>query len=161
MSLDLHLPRLFMKVKVTKSCLTLCDPMYCSLPDSSVHGILQARIREWVATPYSRGPSQFCDQSQVSHIAGGFFTIWATREAWEYWSGQPNPSSGDLPNPGIALGSPGLQVDSLPPGKTASFSVEPQFTVFCLLPPEPLHQNRFMLRKSVCFSVQHPSLHFL
>ena len=46
------------KVSVTHSCLTLCDPMGCSLPGSSVHGILQARILEWVVIPFSRGPSQ-------------------------------------------------------------------------------------------------------
>ena len=49
-------------------------------PDSSVHGILQARILEWVAIPFSRGSSQPRDRTQVSHIAGRFFTIWATRE---------------------------------------------------------------------------------
>ena len=45
------------KVKVSLSCLTLCDPMDCSLPGSSVHGILQARMLEWVAIPFSRGSS--------------------------------------------------------------------------------------------------------
>ena len=53
-----------------------CDPM-----DYTVHGILQARILEWVAFPFSRESSQPRDQTQVSHIAGGFFTSWATREA--------------------------------------------------------------------------------
>ena len=52
-----------------------------SLPDSSVHGIFQARILEWVAMPFSRGSSWPRDQIQVSHIVGKFFTIWATREA--------------------------------------------------------------------------------
>ena len=52
-----------------------------------VHGILQARILEWVAVPFSREYSQPRDQTQVSHIAGGFFTSWATREAQKYWSG--------------------------------------------------------------------------
>ena len=47
-----------MKVKVTQSCLTLCDPVDCSLPGSSVHGIFQARILEWVVIPFSRGSSQ-------------------------------------------------------------------------------------------------------
>ena len=70
------------KVKVTQSSLTLCDPM-----DYTVHGILQARRLEWVAFSFSRGSSQLRDQTQVSHIAGGFFTSWATREAQEYWSG--------------------------------------------------------------------------
>ena len=63
------------KVKVAQSCLTLCDPRYYT-----VHGILQARILEWVAFPFSRGSSQPKDQTQVSHIAGRFFTNWATRE---------------------------------------------------------------------------------
>ena len=49
--------------------------------DYPVHGILQARILEWVAFTFSRGSSQCRDQTQVSHIAGGFFTSWATREA--------------------------------------------------------------------------------
>ena len=64
------------EVKVTQSCLTLCDPMVYT-----AHGILQARILEWVAFPFSRGSSQARDQSQVSRIAGRFFTSWATREA--------------------------------------------------------------------------------
>ena len=58
--------------------------------------------------PFSWNPTQ------VSHIAGEFFTILATREAHEYWSGQPFPSPGDLPNTGIELGSHALQADSLP-----------------------------------------------
>ena len=57
-------------------CLTLCDPMDCSLPGSSVHGILQAGILEWGAMPSSRGPSQPRDQTQISCIAGGFFTLY-------------------------------------------------------------------------------------
>ena len=57
-----------------QSCLTLCDPMIGSLPGSSVHGILQARTLEWVAMPSSRGSSQSRDQTQISCIAGGFFT---------------------------------------------------------------------------------------
>ena len=64
-------------VLVTQLCLTLCDAMDCSLPCSS----LQARILEWVAIPFSREWSQPKDQTQVSCIAGRFFTIWATREA--------------------------------------------------------------------------------
>ena len=74
-----------MKVLVSQTCPTLCDPMECSLLGSSVHGILQARILKWVGTPFSRG----------------------------------------LPYPGIKLGSPALQADSLPsepPGKPRSQS---------------------------------------
>ena len=58
---------------------TLCRPMDCSPPGSSVHGILQARILEWLAIPLSRGSSQTRDRSQVSCIAGRFSTVWATR----------------------------------------------------------------------------------
>ena len=63
---------------VAQSCLTLCHPMDRSPPGSSVHGILQARILEWVAMPSSRGSSQLRDQTWVSHIAGRFFTSWGT-----------------------------------------------------------------------------------
>ena len=62
-------------VLVAQLCLTLCDPMYCSPPGSSVHGILKARILEWIAISFSRGSSQPRDQTQVSCIAGRFFTI--------------------------------------------------------------------------------------
>ena len=55
--------------------------------DYTVHEILQARILEWVAIPFSRGSSQTRDQTQVSRIARRFFTSWATGEAQEYWSG--------------------------------------------------------------------------
>ena len=66
---------------VAQSCMTLCHSMDCSPPGSSVQGVLQARILEWVAMPSSRGSSQPRDQIQVSCIAGGFFTVWAIREA--------------------------------------------------------------------------------
>ena len=62
-------------------CIQLCNPMDCSLPGSSVHGILQARILEWVVISFSRGSSQGRDWTRVSWIAGRFFTVWATREA--------------------------------------------------------------------------------
>ena len=62
------------KVLITQSCRTLFDPMNCSLPSSSVHGILQARIVEWVAISFSRGFSWRRDRTQVSCIAGRFFT---------------------------------------------------------------------------------------
>ena len=68
-------------VLVAQSCQTLCDPMDDSPSGSSVHGILQARILEWVALPFSKGSSQPRDWTQVSCIAGGFFTVWATRHS--------------------------------------------------------------------------------
>ena len=63
------------------SCVWLCDLLDCTPPGSSLHGILQARILEWVAIPFSRGSSWPRDPTQVSHISGRFFTIWAIREA--------------------------------------------------------------------------------
>ena len=90
-------------MKLAQSCPALCDPM-----DYTVHGILQASILEWVVCPFSRGSSQSRDQTLVSHIAGGFFTSWATREAQEYWSGWPILSLADIPNPGIEPGSPAI-----------------------------------------------------
>ena len=68
-------------VLVTQLCLTLCDPMEHSSLGSSVYGILQARILEWVAIPFSRKSSWPRDWTWVSCIAGRFFTVWATKEA--------------------------------------------------------------------------------
>ena len=87
--------RLLLQIKkseVTQSYPALCNPMDCSLPGSSIHGIFQARVLEWVATSFSRGSSWPRDWTQVSriagrhfttqvcHIAGRRFTVWATRE---------------------------------------------------------------------------------
>ena len=60
---------------VAQSCPTLCDPMDCSLPGSSIRGILQTRVLEWVAISFSRRSSQPRDRTQVSYIAGRRFTI--------------------------------------------------------------------------------------
>ena len=62
-------------VLVAQSCPTLCNPMNYSPPGSSVHGILQARILDWVPIPFSRESSRPSDRTWVSHITGGFFTI--------------------------------------------------------------------------------------
>ena len=67
--------------EVTQSCPSLCDSMDCNLPGSSVHGILQTRVLEWVAISFSREFSRPRDQTQVSRFAGRRFTVWATREA--------------------------------------------------------------------------------
>ena len=71
--------------EVAQSCLTLCDPMDCSLPGSSVHGIFQARVLEWAAISFLRGPSRPMDQTQVFRIVGRRFTVWATREAIKHY----------------------------------------------------------------------------
>ena len=60
-----------------------CVWLFVTPMDDTVHGILQTRILEWVAVPFSRGSSPPRDQTQVSHIAGGFFTSWATREFYK------------------------------------------------------------------------------
>ena len=67
--------------EVAQSCPTLCDPMDCSPPGSSLHGILQAIVLEWVVIYFSRGSSKPRDQTQVFCIPGGHFNLWATREA--------------------------------------------------------------------------------
>ena len=72
---------------VSQSCPTHCIPMNYSLPGSYLHGIFQARILEWVTIPFSRGSSPPGDQTQVSWIAGRFFTLWAIREAHYPWYG--------------------------------------------------------------------------
>ena len=66
--------------EVAQSCPTLCNPMDCSLTGSSIHGVFQARVLEWVTISFSRGSSRPRDQTQVSCIGGRHFTIWATRE---------------------------------------------------------------------------------
>ena len=67
--------------EVAQSCLNLCDPVDCSLPGFSVHGILQARILEWVTISFSRGSFRPRGQTQVSRIGGRCFNLWANREA--------------------------------------------------------------------------------
>ena len=77
-----------MKVKseseVDRSCPTLIDPMDCSLPGSSLHGIFQAKVLEWVANSFSRGSSWLRDQTRVFRIVGGCFTVWDTREVIQW-----------------------------------------------------------------------------
>ena len=96
-----------MKVQVAQSCPALCDPM-----DYTVHGILQAKILEWVAFLFSRGSSQPRDRTQVSRMAGRFLTSCTTREAQEYWVAYPFSSASFRPR--NEPGSPALQADSLP-----------------------------------------------
>ena len=118
-----------LKVKVAQSCPTLCNPVVCSLPGSSVHGILQARIQEWVAfsSPgdlsdpgiIPGSPTLRADALPSEPPRGLFETPWTVQSLEifrpEYWSEeQPFRSPGDLPNPGIKPRSPSLQVDSLP-----------------------------------------------
>ena len=96
----------------------------CKSMDYTIHGILQARILEWVTVPFSSGSSQPRDWTQVSHTDGRLFTSWATGEAQEYWSGWPIPVLADLPDPRFKPGSPTLQVDSLPTEQRKTYSTE-------------------------------------
>ena len=103
-----------MKMLVTQSCLTLCDHMDCSPPGSSVHGILQARILEWVANSSSRGSSWPRDWTHISCTEGRFFTIWSTRE----WASIPI-----LRNSSCPLKAQQIETGILPAVKT-SWQVE-------------------------------------
>ena len=69
--------------EVAQSCPTLCDPIDYSLPGSSVHGIFQAIVLEWIVISFSRGSSQPRARTRVSRIVDRRFTIWATREVRE------------------------------------------------------------------------------
>ena len=95
---------------VTKSCPTLCNPIDCSPPGSSVHGISQARTLEWVAISFSRWSSRPRDRTQVSHIVGRHFYSLSYQGSrlelnryllFVQWVRVPFPSPGDLPDPGI------------------------------------------------------------
>ena len=88
----------------SQSCLILWDLMDCNLPHSSVCGIIKARIFEWVAISFFRGSSWPRDRTQVCCIAGGFFTIWATREATD------NNNNNSKNNNTIAIGIQGCHM---------------------------------------------------
>ena len=86
--------------EVTQLCPTLCDPMDCSLPGSSVHGIFQAMVLEWIAISFSRWSSRPTDWTQVSRIVDRSFTTWATREPHlEAQFASANPKFPFLPSP--------------------------------------------------------------
>ena len=84
---------------VAHLCPVLCDPIDHSLPGSSINGIFQARILEWVAIAFSRRSSQPRDWTRVSRVVGRCFTIWATRIAVKFGGGEftrMNPDIGIL-----------------------------------------------------------------
>ena len=89
---------------VSQSYLTLCGPMDCNLPGSSVHGDSPGKNTGVGCHAFLRESSQPRDRNQGSCIAGRFFTSWTTKEAQEYWSELPILSSRDLPNLGIEQG---------------------------------------------------------
>ena len=95
----------------TGLCPALWDSMDCSPPGSSVHADSLGKNTGVGCNALLQG---IFPTNQFSCIANGFFNIWATREAQEYWGGLPIPSPGEFPKPGIKPGSPALQADSLP-----------------------------------------------
>ena len=91
-----NLPAIKDESEVTQSCLTLCDPMGCSLPGSSVYGIFQERVLEWVAISFSRGSSKPRDWTRISRTTDRHFTVLATREAHSGYLSSI-PGSGEIP----------------------------------------------------------------
>ena len=121
-------------VKVTHSGPALCDPM-----DYTVRGILQASILEWVAFPFSRGSSQPRGRTQVSDIAGGFFTSWTTREVQEYGfltTGPPGKSHFPCFNsPGAGRYAPSIDSLLRLPFWTWKLEIPPRFFSSASLSP--------------------------
>ena len=106
-------------MKVTQWCPAFWDPMDCSPPGSSVHWILQARILEWVAMPFSRGSSQLRDWTHVSHIAGRFFYHLSDQGSLEV---SKSPDSGfDTPCPFSGVSLVALTVRTLPEMQEVQF----------------------------------------
>ena len=104
---------------VVQLCLTLCDPMNYRPPGSSDHGILQARILEWVVVKVT----QLCPTLATPWTVACKVSLSMGFSRQEYWSGLTFPSPGDLPDPEIEPRSPALQADPLPselPGKPKS-----------------------------------------
>ena len=114
MFVSFHYFLLYFLHLVAQSCPTLCDPMACSPPGSSVLGDSPGKNTGVGFHALLCGSSQARDQTQISHVAGEFFTVQVTKEVHEYWSGSSIPSPGDLPDPGIKPRFPALQADSLP-----------------------------------------------
>ena len=111
------------EVLFAQSCPTVCNPMDCSPPGSSVHGVLQARILEWVAIPFSRGSSQPRDRTQVSCTAGRFFTTEPP--------GKPTPASGPLQMLPLGLEwSSSLYPHSLSPFFKSLFFMSRSYLIF-------------------------------
>ena len=95
-----------MHAKLLQSCPTLCDPLNCSLPGSSILGILQARIPEWAAMPSSRGSSQPRDGTHISYVSfiGRWILYhWAIREAPSYLVGSKRSSKYECLNPTVMI----------------------------------------------------------
>ena len=161
------------KVKVTQLCPTLCDPMDCSPPDSSVLGILQASILEWVAIPFSWGSSQPRDQTKVSCITGRFFFFFFCSGFCHTlkWNSHgftcvphPDPAS-HLPLHLLPLGFPSGRalVSCIQPGLVICFTLD-NIHVSMLFSwnippsPSPTESKRLFYKSVFFFSVLHIGL---
>ena len=137
-------------ISVDQLCLTLCDHMDCNLPGSSVHGILQARILEWVAISYFRGSSWPRDQTQISYTAGRFFTIWATSSVLFSSVAQSCPTPCNPMNRRM----PGLPVHHQLPEFTLESVMSSSHFILChpllLLPPIPPSIRVFSNESILC-----------
>ena len=126
--------------------------MGCSLSGSSVHGIFQARVLEWIAISFPRRPSQPRNRTQVSLIAGRCFTIWTTREAQIFiYLAAPDLSCSmqDLvAQPGFEPGSPALGVQSLSCWATREVTID-------LICPNKMWSTIILLILLKCYKSQH------
>ena len=104
-----------------KSCPTLSRSIDCNPPDSSVHGILQARVLEWVAMPFSRGSSRPRDRTLVPYVAVRFFTGWAT---WEALNSYKKPAVKWEPYEGLRTYFTTQILFSFPPGMESNFDIQ-------------------------------------
>ena len=130
-----------MHAKSLKLCPILCDPKYCSPPGSSVHGILQVRILEWVAMPFSKSHALlFMTPWTIARQAP--LSMGSSRQ--EYQRGLPFPTPGDLPDPGMEPASPALAgrfFTTEPPARPPKSS---NLELFHLLPgSQPLSSQSF------------------
>ena len=147
------------QVKITQSCPTLCDPMDCSLPCSSAHGILQARVPEWVVVLFSRGSSQPRDQPSSPALQADLLLSEPLGNPKNTGVGGLIPSPGDLPDSGIKPGSPALQADSLLaelPGKSYVTFSSVQFS--CSVVSDSLRPHELQHARPPCPSPS-PGVH--
>ena len=146
--------------------------MYCSLPGSSVHGDSPGKNTRVGCHALLQGIFPTQGSNPGSRFAGEFFTSWATREAQQYWSGEPIPFPGELPHPGIEPGSTALQADSLPtelPGKPLYLWCTPisrpqlktGFVLWTPLCLQFLKWRLLLLPLCICLSSPGPGYHCL
>ena len=140
-------------MKVTQSCLTLCDPM-----DYTVHGILQARILERIAFPFSRGFANPRIEPRSLALQGDSLLVEPQGKPKNTGVGSLSLSPEDLPNPGIKPRSPTLQADSLPgesQGKPKDTGVGSLSLLQWIFPTQELNQGLLHCRQ-ILYQLSHP-----